>query len=87
MSFSRSWRVSAIRAVGQSTPGIAAVASCAGRRLARYDQLRARKLMERTAVLDMISGLELYGMRSAYDETLATAIKRKHVRSASSAIS
>ena len=26
----------------------------------------------------MMSGLKLYGMRNAYDETLATAIKRKH---------
>src|ERR1700733_14441231 len=34
--------------------------------------------MERTEVLDMMSGLKLYGMRSAYDETLATALKRKH---------
>src|SRR6478752_882567 len=34
--------------------------------------------MERTEVLDMMSGLKLYGMRSAYDETLATAVKRKH---------
>jgi DNA replication protein DnaC len=34
--------------------------------------------MERTEVLDMMSGLKLYGMRSAYDETLTTAIKRKH---------
>src|SRR6202167_2848163 len=34
--------------------------------------------MERTAVLDMMIGLKLYGMRSAYDETLATALKRKH---------
>src|SRR6201995_282538 len=34
--------------------------------------------MERTEVLDMMSGLKLYGMKSAYDETLATAIKRKH---------
>jgi hypothetical protein len=33
--------------------------------------------MERTEVLDMMSGLKLFGMRSAYDETLATAIKRK----------
>ena len=31
--------------------------------------------MERTEVLDMMSRLKLYGMRSAYDETLATAIK------------
>jgi len=34
--------------------------------------------MERTEVLDMMSGLKLYGMRGAYDETLATALKRKH---------
>jgi DNA replication protein DnaC len=34
--------------------------------------------MERTEVLDMMNGLKLYGMRSAYDETLATALKRKH---------
>src|SRR6202522_358441 len=34
--------------------------------------------MERTEVLDMMSSLKLYGMRSAYDETLATALKRKH---------
>src|ERR1700710_2462222 len=34
--------------------------------------------MERSEVLDMMSGLKLHGMRSAYDETLATALKRKH---------
>src|ERR1700757_2065181 len=34
--------------------------------------------MERTEVLDMMSTLKLFGMRGAYDETLATAIKRKH---------
>jgi hypothetical protein len=34
--------------------------------------------MERTEVLDMMSGLKLYGMRSASEETLAAAIKRKH---------
>ena len=34
--------------------------------------------MERTEVLDMMGDLKLYGMRSAYDETLATALKRKH---------
>src|SRR6204780_1210743 len=34
--------------------------------------------MERTEVLDMMSGLKLYGMRSAYDETLAAALKRQH---------
>jgi DNA replication protein DnaC len=34
--------------------------------------------MERTEVLDMMGELKLYGMRTAYDEALATAIKRKH---------
>ena len=34
--------------------------------------------MERTEVLDMMGSLKLYGMKGAYDETLATAIKRKH---------
>jgi hypothetical protein len=34
--------------------------------------------MERTEVLDMMGELKLYRMKSAYDETLATAIKRKH---------
>ena len=34
--------------------------------------------MERTEVLDHMSALKLYGMKSAYDETLATALKRKH---------
>jgi DNA replication protein DnaC len=34
--------------------------------------------MERTEVLDMMGELKLFGMKSAYDETLATALKRKH---------
>ena len=34
--------------------------------------------MERTEVLDMMGELKLYGMRGAYDETLTTALKRKH---------
>ena len=34
--------------------------------------------MERTEALDMMGELELSGMRSAYDETLAAALKRKH---------
>jgi IstB-like ATP binding protein len=34
--------------------------------------------MERTEVLDMMGELKLYGMKSAYDETLAVALKRQH---------
>src|ERR1700688_1454200 len=38
----------------------------------------AHESMERTEVLDMMGELKLFGMKGAYDETLATAIKRKH---------
>jgi DNA replication protein DnaC len=34
--------------------------------------------MERTAILDLMAQLKLYGMRSAYDEVMATGIKRQH---------
>jgi DNA replication protein DnaC len=34
--------------------------------------------MERTEILAAMSGLKLFGMRSAYDEIMATAVKRKH---------
>ena len=34
--------------------------------------------MERIEVLDMMGELKLFGMKAAYDETLATALKRKH---------
>ena len=34
--------------------------------------------METTEVLEMMDELKLCGTKSAYDETLATALKRKH---------
>ena len=34
--------------------------------------------MERTSVLDAMNQLKLYGMKGAYDEILATAVKRRH---------
>ena len=34
--------------------------------------------MERTEVLDLMSELRLFGMKNAYDEILATALKRRH---------
>ena len=34
--------------------------------------------MERTQILDLMSTLKLYGMRSAYDEVMASGIKRQH---------
>ena len=34
--------------------------------------------MERTQILDLMSNLKLYGMHSAYDEVMASGIKRQH---------
>jgi len=34
--------------------------------------------MERTEILDLMGTLKLYGMRGAYDEVMATGIKRQH---------
>jgi DNA replication protein DnaC len=34
--------------------------------------------MERTQILELMSTLKLFGMRSAYDEVMATGIKRQH---------
>src|SRR5512134_3360245 len=34
--------------------------------------------MERTEILATMGGLKLYGMRAAYDEIVATAVKRQH---------
>ena len=34
--------------------------------------------MERTAILEMMGALKLSGMRAAYDEIMAGAIKREH---------
>jgi DNA replication protein DnaC len=34
--------------------------------------------MDRTQILDLMSSLKLYGMRSAYDEVMATGLRRQH---------
>ncbi|MCB1470958.1 MAG: transposase, partial [Rhizobiaceae bacterium] len=34
--------------------------------------------MERSHVLDAMGQLKLYGMKAAYDEVMATAVKRQH---------
>ena len=34
--------------------------------------------MERTEILELMSTLKLFGMRAAYDEVMATGIKRRH---------
>jgi len=35
-------------------------------------------MMERTEILTAMGGLKLFGMRAAYDEIVATAVKRQH---------
>ena len=34
--------------------------------------------MDRSEVLEMMAALQLSGMRAAYDEVMATGIKRRH---------
>jgi hypothetical protein len=34
--------------------------------------------MERTQIFELMSELRLYGMKAAYDEIMATGIKRQH---------
>ena len=34
--------------------------------------------MERSQILDMMGALKLFGMRGAYDEIMASGIKRQH---------
>ena len=34
--------------------------------------------MERTQLFDLMGELKLYGMKAAYDEIMATAVKRQH---------
>ena len=34
--------------------------------------------MERSEILEAMGGLKLFGMRAAYDEIVATAVKRQH---------
>src|SRR5260370_36370625 len=35
-------------------------------------------LMERTQLFDLMGELKLYGMKAAFDEIMATAVKRQH---------
>ena len=35
-------------------------------------------MMERSAIMTTMGDLKLFGMRSAYDEIVATAVKRQH---------
>src|SRR3954453_1358565 len=50
----------------------------AGGRLCPLRQPQEDHLMERTQLFDLMDELNLYGMKAAYDEIMATAVKRQH---------
>src|SRR6266478_2513551 len=52
--------------------------SCTHRRLCPLRQPQENHLMERTQLFDLMGELKLYGMKAAYDEIMATAVKRRH---------
>src|SRR5436190_4787385 len=51
---------------------------CADRRLCSLRQPPEDHLMERTQIFDLMGELKLYGMKAAFDEIMATAVKRQH---------
>src|SRR4030095_117673 len=53
-------------------------APCADRRLCPLRHPPEAQLMERTQIFDLMGELKLYGMKAAFDEIMATAIKRQH---------
>jgi hypothetical protein len=59
-------------------PGGADIAPCPDHRLCPLRQPQANYLMERTQLFDLTGELKLYGMKAAFDEIMATAIKRQH---------
>ena len=56
----------------------AAAAGRAGRRLRPLRQPQESRLMERSEILTAMGELKLYGMKAAFDEIIATAVKRQH---------
>ena len=58
--------------------GRADAAPCADRRLCPLRQPQENHLMERTQLFDLMGELKLYGMKAAFDEIMATAVKRQH---------
>ena len=60
-------------------PRGAAAAARARRRLRPLRQPEeGKRMMERSEIMDAMGGLKLFGMRAAYDEIVATAVKRQH---------
>src|SRR5277367_4884095 len=53
-------------------------APCAHRRLCPLRQPQENQQMERSQLFDLMGELKLYGMKAAFDEIMATAVKRQH---------
>src|SRR3954468_18527159 len=51
---------------------------CADRRLRPLRPAAPGQLMDRSDILELMAKLKLFGMRAAYDEVMATAIKRQY---------
>src|SRR6266446_2103854 len=58
--------------------GRADAAPCADCRLCPLRQPQENRLMERTQLFELMGELKLYGMKAAFDEIMATAVKRQH---------
>ena len=58
--------------------GSADAAPYARRRLCPLRQPQENHLMERTQLFDLMGELKLFGMKAAFDEIMATAVKRQH---------
>ena len=60
------------------TPDALRLRHAPARRLRQIRSAQEHMIMERTEVLDLMGQLRLFGMKNAYDEILATALKRQH---------
>ena len=60
------------------TPDAPQAAARAGGRLRPLRPPQEGRVMERSQILETMSGLKLFGMKAAYDEIIATAVKRQH---------
>ena len=60
------------------TPAALTLRHAPDRRLCPLRQPQENQLMERTQLFDLMGELKLYGMKAAFDEIMATAVKRQH---------
>src|SRR6516162_11010884 len=63
---------------GLSLPGRGEGSPSSHCRLCPLRQPQENHLMERSELFDLMGELQLYGMKAAFDEIMATAVKRQH---------